>query len=324
VGGGGDPVVKIGVMFPGQGSQAVGMGGDVAARWPSAARRFQEASDLLGYDLARLCAEGPEERLTETRVAQPALYVTGFAAWEILAAEGVSPAYACGHSLGEYTACAAAGVISFAAGLSAVKARGEAMHACASRQPGVMAAVIGAKAEDVDAWVAAAGDRGPVVVANRNAPDQVIVSGVPAAVGAVEAAGLAAGVRVIRLKVAGAFHSPLMQEAADTMKGVLAGVAFAEPACPVIGNVAALPLAAARLIREELEAQLISPVRWDACVRALAGHGVVRLIECGPGRVLSGLVRKIDRSVKTHATGTAADLDETLAALKELSHAGPA
>lgn len=300
------------------------MGGEVAARWPSAARRFQEASDILGYDLARLCAGGPEDRLTETRAAQPALYVTGFAAWEILASEGVIPAFVCGHSLGEYTACAAAGVFPFAAGLTAVKARGEAMHACAGRAPGVMAAVIGAKADDVDAWVAAAGARGPVVVANRNAPDQVIVSGAPSAVEAVEAAGQAAGARVIRLKVAGAFHSPLMQEAAETMKGVLAGMAFAEPVCPVIGNVAALPLGSSRLIREELEAQLISAVRWDACVRALAGLGVVRLIECGPGRILSGLVRKIDRSMKTHSSGTAGDIDETLAALKELSHAGPA
>lgn len=300
------------------------MGGELAARWPSAAKRFAEASAILGYDLAKLCAGGPDEKLTDTAVAQPALYVTGFAAWEVLAAEGLQPAFAAGHSLGEYTACAAAGVFSFDAGLRAVKARGEAMNACAAARPGAMAAVIGAASDDVDRWVAAAGAQGPIVVANRNAPDQIIVSGVAEAVGAVEAAGAAAKARVIRLKVAGAFHSPLMQPAADAMKGVLAGVTFAEPRFPVIGNVAGLPLGTSRLIREELETQLISAVRWEACVRTLAGNGTALLIECGPGRVLSGLIRKIDRSLKTLSTGSAKDCDETLQSLKEAAHAGSA
>lgn len=311
-------------MFPGQGAQAVGMGGEVATRWPSAARRFAEASAVLGYDLARLCAEGPEEKLTDTAVAQPALYVTGFAAWEILAAEGLKPAFAAGHSLGEYTACAAAGVFPFEAGLRAVKARGEAMNACAAKRPGAMAAVIGAASEDVDRWVAEAAAHGPIVVANRNAPDQIIVSGVVPAVEAVEAAGQAAKARVIRLKTAGAFHSPLMADAAETMKGVLAGLTFAEPAFPVIGNVAGLALGSVRMLREELEAQLISPVRWDACVRTCVGHAVTLAVECGPGRVLSGLIRKIDRSLKTMSSGSARELEETLAAIKEATHAGTA
>src|SRR5690348_7219240 len=155
--------MKIAVVFPGQGAQAVGMGGEIAARWPAAAARFAEASGILGYDLAKLCTEGPEERLTDTAVAQPALYVTGFAAWEILAAAGVHPAFASGHSLGEYTACAAAGVFSFAEGLRTVKARGEAMGAAAKSGTG-MVALIGASGEDVDRWVAEAAGDGVLVV----------------------------------------------------------------------------------------------------------------------------------------------------------------
>ena len=323
MGGGGGALVKFAVVFPGQGAQAVGMGGKVATRWPAAARRFAEASDLLGYDLAAVCATGPEEKLADTAVAQPALYVTGFAAWEILATAGLQPAFAAGHSLGEYTACAAAGVFSFAAGLRAVKARGEAMRAAAGRVAGGMTAVIGAKEGEVDAWVAAATAHGPVIVANRNAADQLIVSGALPALEVVEAAASAAGARVIRLKVAGAFHSPLMQEAADSMKTVLGAMPLAEPGFPVVGNVAGLPLGTPRLIREELEAQLISTVRWDACVRALVGHGVTRAIECGPGRVLSGLIRKIDRTLKTGSTGSASEMEESLASLGEVVH-GPA
>ncbi len=315
------PVVKVALLFPGQGSQAVGMGAGAAARWPSAAARFAEAAGILGYDLLARCAAGPEEALADTAVAQPALYVAGYAAWEVLAAAGVRPAFAAGHSLGEYTACAAAGVFSFADGLRAVKARGEAMRDAGAQQPGGMLAVIGAAAEAVDGWVAAASAAGVVVVANRNAPDQVIVSGVPAALDAVDAAATTAGARVIRLKVSGAFHSPLMGEAAERMKGVLAGLALAEPAWPVVGNVAGLPLASARLVREELEVQLLSAVRWDACVRTLAGNGVTLAVECGPGRVLAGLVRKIDRTVRVLATGTAQDIEDTLVALREVTHA---
>lgn len=307
--------MKIAVLFPGQGSQAVGMAAELVAAYPSAAARFAEAADVLGYDLAALCAAGPEEKLSDTLNAQPALYVAGYATYEVLAGAGLSPAFVAGHSLGEYTACAAAGCFSFADGLRAVQARAEAMAACAAARPGAMAAILGSRGDDVDGWVSGASAFGPIVVANRNAPDQVIVSGAAESVDAVCVSAKDAGCKAIRLKVSGAFHSPLMQEAQDRMKAVLAGVAIGEPKVPVIGNVAGLPLATARLVREELEAQLISAVRWDAVVRTLAGSGVTRVVECGPGRVLSGLVRKIDRSVETLSSGSAKDLGDTLGVL---------
>lgn len=308
--------MALAMVFPGQGSQAVGMGVELAARWPAAARRYEEASAILGYDLQELCAQGPKERLSETDVAQPALYVAGFATWEVLSAEGLEPSFVAGHSLGEYTACAAAQVFSFADGLRAVRARGEASAEAAKRHPGGMLAVMGAGARDVDAWVAEGAAHGPVLVANRNAPDQVVVSGALPALDTVERLGKAARVRVIRLKVSGAFHSPLMQEAAEAMRQVLAGLNLADPKYPVVGNGMALPLTSARQIREELEAQLTSSVQWDACVRLLCRSGVTRIVECGPGRVLSGLIRKIDRAVQTFSTGSAKEIGETLAEIK--------
>jgi [acyl-carrier-protein] S-malonyltransferase len=286
------------------------MGVDLAARWPSVASRFAEASAVLGYDLLELCTAGPEDRLADTRVAQPALFTVGFATWEVLKAGGMAPAFMAGHSLGEYTACAAAGAISFADGLAAVKARCEAMGEAAAQNKGGMSAIMGG---DADGWVAAASSKGRIVVANRNTADQAVVSGEIPALEAVENAAKAAGARAIRLKVSGAFHSPLMQSAADRMRTVLGAISFAAPNPPVVGNVAALVLVSADQVREELSAQLMSTVRWEACVRAIAGAGVASVVECGPGRILSGLVRKIDRSLATFSTGSATDLDETLA-----------
>ncbi len=313
--------MKLAALFPGQGSQGVGMAVDLVAKYPSAAGRFTEAADVLGYDLAAVCATGPEEKLGDTLVAQPALYVAGYATFEALSSAGFAPSFVAGHSLGEYTAAAAAGCFPFADGLRAVKARAEAMAACAASRPGAMAAILGARGDAVDGWVAAASAHGPIVVANRNAPDQLIVSGAAESVDAVCVSAKDSGCKAIRLKVSGAFHSPLMQDAQDRMKSVLAGVTIGDPRIPVIGNVAGVALGTAALVRDELEAQLISAVRWDAVVRCLAGAGVTRVVECGPGRVLSGLVRKIDRSVEPLSTGGAKELDETLAALAAVGSA---
>ncbi len=313
----------VAFIFPGQGSQAPGMGVALATRWPSVERRFAEAADVLGFDLARMCAEGPEERLAATEIAQPALFVAGYATYEVLAAEGVAAKFVAGHSLGEYTAGAAAGVLTFADGLKAVKARGEAMRDAAARRPGGMTAVIGAKAEELAAWVADAAGRGVAVVANQNSAEQVIVSGETPALEALEERCKAAGVRAVRLNVSGAFHSPLMQPAAETMAEVLAGLKFAEPRCALVGNVAGIVLTSARLVRDELASQLISAVRWEACVRTLAGNGVRLAVEAGPGRVLAGLIRRIDRTIKTFATGTPAELDEALTGAREAVR-GPA
>jgi len=288
------------------------MGVEIAARWPAAAKRFEEASAILGFDLLAVCRDGPEEKLAETSVAQPALYVAGFATWEIVKAEGVAAGFFAGHSLGEYTACAAAEVFSFADGLKAVKARGQAMSQAAGRHPGGMIAVVSETPEELDAWVAGAGKSGPVVVANRNSPDQVIVSGAHPALDAVERLAIAAGRRVVRLKVSGAFHSPLMAEAAEKMKGVLGGIEFADPAVPVIGNVDGRALNGAAEVKAELEAQVVSAVRWDLCVKTIVDAGIERAVECGPGKVLAGLNRKNARSLKTLSTGSARDVEDIL------------
>jgi [acyl-carrier-protein] S-malonyltransferase len=293
------------------------MGAELSARWPPAARRFAEASEILGYDLLRLCTDGSEEELSETRVAQPALYVAGFSTWEVLAAEGVEAAFMAGHSLGEYTACAAAGAVSFADGLRAVKRRGELMSEAARSRPGGMLAVLGAGAADLAAWVAKAGETGPVVIANENAPGQVVLSGALEALKAVEAAANgSSGVKMVRLKVGGAFHSPLMREAAEAMTSVLSGIRFADPAVPVVGNTVASVLDTAGKVREELCAQLANPVRWEACVRRLKALGVDRVVESGPGRVLCGLVRRIDRQIEAFFTAVPKDIDEAVSSLK--------
>ena len=309
--------MSVAAVFPGQGSQSVGMGVELADRWPSIARRFSEASAILGLDLKALCAQGPEDRLADTRISQPALFTVGYAVFEVLSSAGFAPRFVAGHSLGEYTACAAAGCLSFADGVRAVKKRGEIMGEAGTRTPGAMAAVIGANPEDLEEWVTQAGSAGAIVVANRNAPDQVVVSGAVPAVEALQALAKQAGVRAIRLKVSGAFHSPLMREAGEEMREVLKGLAVAEPRVPIVGNVAALALRTASQVREELESQIMSPVRWDAVVRTLAGSGVRRMVESGPGRVLAGLIRKIDASLTCLTTGGAKELDETLAALQQ-------
>jgi [acyl-carrier-protein] S-malonyltransferase len=293
------------------------MGIELAARWPSVAKRFAEASEILGWDLKALCEQGPEDRLADTRNSQPALFTVGYAVFEVLSSAGFAPRFVAGHSLGEYTACAAAGCISFPDGVRAVKRRGEIMGEAGTRAPGAMAAVIGARPEDLEAWVTEAGSAGPIVVANRNAPDQVVVSGAVPAVEALQALAKKGGVRAIRLKVSGAFHSPLMREAGEAMRDFLKGMAVAEPRVPIIGNVAALALRTASQVREELESQMTSAVRWDAVVRALAGNGVRKAVESGPGRVLSGLIRKTDPSLVCLATGSAGELEETLAALQQ-------
>lgn len=312
--------MSLAFVFPGQGSQAAGMGVALAGRWPSVGKRFAEASDLLGFDLAQLCREGPDEALAPTEVAQPALFVAGFATQEVLRAEGLAPRFVAGHSLGEYTACAAAGALAFADGVKAVKARGEAMRDAGARRPGAMTAVIGARADDLAAWVADAAARGVAVVANQNSPEQAIVSGEEAALALVEERAMAAGVKAVRLKVAGAFHSPLMKPAAEAMAAVLASLPVADPAVPVVGNVAALPLTSGRMIRDELSAQLMSAVRWEACVRTLAGNGVRIAVEAGPGRVLAGLIRRTDRTVRTLAAGSVAEVEQALAGAREAVH----
>jgi len=281
-------------LFPGQGSQSVGMGRDVYEQSAAARAVFEQADDMLGFSLSRLCFEGPANELTQTEHAQPALLTTSIALLEAAKerADLATPAYMAGHSLGEYTALVAAGALQFPDALRLVRRRGELMAAATE---GTMAAVMGLDLPTLEAVCADASDVGTVVVANQNAPGQLVISG---AKEAVERAGALAkergAKRVLPLNVSAAFHSPLMQAAADGLQLAVAAVEhMAAPAPPVIGNVTAIPLTNAGVLRAELVTQVTAPVRWIASMERMHGDGVTRFVEIGPGTVLTGLVKRI-------------------------------
>jgi [acyl-carrier-protein] S-malonyltransferase len=290
-------------IFPGQGSQVVGMGRDLYETIPAARAIFDEADAVLGFALSRLCFEGPEADLTATEQAQPALLTVSMALMQALLTLGEGrvglPHAVAGHSLGEYSALVATGALDFATALRLVRRRGELM---AAAQDGSMAAVIGLDAAVVDQIcreVSSALQGGPdlaatVVVANYNAPDQLVISGSSVAV---EHASLMAkergAKRVIPLKVSAAFHSPLMVDAAEGMARELAHVAVQPLRMPLISNVTAEPLQDAQHVQRELVTQIVAPVRWVASVQQMVAHGTTTFIEIGPGKVLTGLVRRI-------------------------------
>lgn len=288
-------------VFPGQGSQAVGMGRALAAVSPAAAAVFAEADGALGERLARLAWEGPAEELDLTVNAQPALLAASIAFLRALeerrAVDGrapLAPAFAAGHSMGQYSALVAAGVISLADGIRLVRERGRLMQASGEGSPGAMAAIIGLPDERIDDLVAAGAAHGIFGIANRNSPGQVVVSGVRPAVEAAAAAAKGMGARrAIVLPVSVAAHSPLMAGAAAGMAAALANVAFSEPVIPLLANADASPLTTAAACRAELVDHLTTGVDWIAAVTAMRAAGVTRFVEVGPGRVLSGLVRRI-------------------------------
>lgn len=291
-------------LFPGQGAQAVGMGRDLAEQIPVARAVFDAADAALGVPLSRICFEGPESDLTQTVNTQPALVVHAIAAL-VAAIEGGAithrPAFVAGHSLGEYAALIAAGAVPFKEGVRLVRERGRQMQAACDAEPGTMAAVLGAEPDAVRAICAEHGTS----ICNINAPGNITIGGPQAAVEAATRAAIAGGAKVIPLTVSGAFHTPLMQRAADGMREVLAGAAFADPGVPVISNVTAEPLLRAADLPGELTDQIISPVLWVDSVRAMHARGVTKVVEFGPGRVLSGLVKRIERSIETRNIGTA-------------------
>lgn len=305
----------IGLLFPGQGSQFVGMGQDLANMFPEARAAFEEADDTLGTNLSRLCWEGPEDELTLTVNAQPAILVHSAAAWRVLARRRPVASAAAGHSLGEFSAYHAAGSLAFADAVRTVRKRGELMFRSGTERPGTMAAVLGlddAAAEAVCAEASGAGD-GVVVAANYNAPGQIVVSGDVAAVARIEELARAAGAkRVIPLNVSGAFHSPLMAVAEAGLGEQLDSVALEEPAFPVVSNVTARAVTDPAEARDLLVRQLTSPVRWVASEQAMLAAGVAELLEIGPGNVLAGLFRRIDRNVLVRSLGTVEDLESYL------------
>lgn len=300
----------VALLFPGQGSQFVGMGRDIAEAFPRARETFDEADAILGYSLSRLCFEGPESDLTLTSNAQPAILTHSVAVHRVLAERFGEVAYTAGHSLGEFTAHVAAGSLAFADALRTVRRRGELMESSGRERPGTMAALLGledAAAEDV---CRRAGDAGVCVPANFNAPGQIVISGdVPAVELAMELAREAGARRALRLNVSGAFHSPLMKVAEGGLAAQLGTVSFSTPSCPVVSNVTAQPVSDPVEARRLLIEQLTSPVRWTSCMRTLLDAGVQRFFELGPGAVLAGLLKRIDRAADVRALGTAPELE---------------
>ena len=304
---------RTAIVFPGQGSQLVGMGADIAAASKRAAECFSRANDVLGFDLRSACFEGPAERLECTDVQQPAILVTSIACLEALKERvGSLPPFGAtaGLSLGEYTALYLAGSLMFDDAVRLVRRRGELMQAAAETQPSGMVSLIGADEAKANELCEKAAQSDVLVPANLNCPGQVVISGSRAACErAVEMAD-EVGCRAVPLKVAGAFHSPLMQPAADALGEVLASTPVKEPQVPVISNVTADYHGDAASIRTRLQQQVTSPVRWQASMERLIAEGYDRIIEVGPNRVLCGLMRKIDRKFTALNLGTAADLEK--------------
>jgi len=305
--------LTLAFLFPGQGSQRVGMGEVLAERHEVARETFAIADRMLGVPLSELCWRGPAAELTKTVNTQPALLTHSVAALRVLEAAGVRPAFAAGHSLGEYSACVAAGVFTFEDGLRLVRARGELMHQAGIERPGTMAAVLGLGRDEVASVCAEAG--GTVVPANFNAPGQIVISGEVEAVARARSIAKAHGGRAIALEVGGAFHSPLMESAARGLREQLAATQFNDARCPVVVNVSAQPLVKASDIRAALDAQLLGAVRWEDSMVALRDQGVSAFVEVGTGKVLRGLLKKIDAQAVSWNVDDPDSLQETLSGL---------
>lgn len=305
-------------LFPGQGSQSVGMGQALAAEFPEAARVFEEAEEVLGLPLRRLLWEGPEETLRATENAQVALFTTSMAALAALRALGApEPAFVAGHSLGEYSACCAAGALDFAPALRLVRLRGELMARAAA---GTMAAVLGLEASVLEGICRAASST--VVVANYNSADQLVISGTPEGVAEASEQARAAGAkRVVPLPVAGAFHSPLMEVASAELTRALAGASWRDSRVSVVANVDARPTTRAADFADKLARQLAAGVRWSDSLRWIAEQGPAIYVEVGSGKVLSGLVKKLDRALPTAATEDAEQLRKAVATLAAAARA---
>lgn len=297
---------KVAYVFPGQGSQWVGMGGDLYDNFDEAKEIFNTADETLGFPLSRLCFNGPEDELRKTYNAQPAIVTVSLACLSAMRSASSNslppPSFVAGHSLGEYTALAAAGVLSFASAIYLVRQRGQLMHQAGLKEPGGMAAIIGLGETSLAQICAETDTR----IANINCPGQLIISGAEDNLSRAIALAKERGAhKAIQLQVSGAFHTPLMQSAVDGMSRVIADIPFHKPLIPVIANTSAQPATTAGQIKEELLRQLCNGVQWQLSIEYMINNGVSTFVEIGPGKVLSGLIRRINKNVKTLNLGDA-------------------
>lgn len=309
---------QLAFVFPGQGSQSLAMLAELAELHPSVHETFREASDGAGVDLWALSQGGPEEMLNRTEYTQPALLAAGVAVWRLWQAQGGSqPSVLAGHSLGEYAALVAAGALTLHDGAHLVRIRGQLMQDAAPPGTGAMAAVIGAEDALVKEVCVEASGSQVVVPANYNSPGQIVIGGDADAVDRAVALLAERGVRkVVKLAVSVPSHTPLMREAANRLSETMNGLAWREPSLPIVQNVDADIRQGTQSIRDALVRQLYLPVRWTDCVQALAARGVTRIGECGPGKVLTGLAKRIDKSLDARPLGTPGEFEAALAEWK--------
>ncbi len=304
-------------LFPGQGSQAVGMGKDLAERYPVARRTFEEADEALGYNLSHLCFDGPEDQLKLTEITQPAILTASIAAWSVLNEKGVTASFVAGHSLGEYSAHVAAGTIAFADAVRTVRNRGKYMQEAVPVGTGAMAAILGMNLAGVTRICQDAAQDEVCEPANINSPEQIVISGHAAAVErAAKLASERGAKRAVTLPVSAPFHCSLMKPAQDRLGTDLRALSFRQPTIPVVCNVDALVVEDADASRDALVCQVTGAVKWEQSMRLLIGKGVQTFIEAGPGRVLCGLMRQIDRSKTCWCVNDGVSLDKTLEQLK--------
>ncbi len=311
-------MTAIALLFPGQGSQAVGMGKELADNYAVAHQTFDEADEVLGYKLSQLCFEGPEDQLRLTEITQPAILTMSVAAWRVLNDKGVNASFVAGHSLGEYSAHVAARTLSFADAVRTVRKRGKYMQEAVPVGVGAMAAILGMELDKVNAVCADAAQGQVCDPANINSAEQIVISGNTAAVErAAKLASERGAKRAVMLPVSAPFHCSLMKPAQDRLAADLATLSFQNPATPVACNVDAVLVKDAAAGRDALVRQVTGSVRWEQSIHLLIAQGVERFIEVGPGKVLCGLMRQIDRSKSCSNVGDEASLQKTLEQLSQ-------